>query len=105
MTNFQDIFGLCVRFGILMAASMKITDFWDVTQCGLDDRYQHFEETCCLQLLLWRWSQLLTWKCSYLSTGLHSIRSQQIVIQMKSDTITCFFKTITLNKSVTDSDK
>jgi hypothetical protein len=34
-----------VRSGILMAVTMKITAFWDMTPCSVVDMYKHFGGT------------------------------------------------------------
>jgi hypothetical protein len=49
---------LCLaRFEVLMAVTMKITVFWDVTLCSVVDYYHHFRATCCIDLHPWRWRQ------------------------------------------------
>jgi hypothetical protein len=37
-----------VRFQVLMVASMKMTDFWDVALHSLVEIYRHFRASCCL---------------------------------------------------------
>jgi hypothetical protein len=47
-----------VRFEVPKAMTMNIIVFWDMIQCSVVDRYQHFGETCCLHLLGKRVGQL-----------------------------------------------
>jgi hypothetical protein len=37
------------RFHILLVGSMKMTVFWDVALCSLEEIYQYFWGTFCLQ--------------------------------------------------------
>jgi hypothetical protein len=37
-----------VRFQVLTAASVKLTDFWVVTPCSLVEVYRRFSGACCL---------------------------------------------------------
>jgi hypothetical protein len=39
-----------VRFEVPKAMTMNIIVFWDIMQCSVVDRYQHFGESCCLHL-------------------------------------------------------
>jgi hypothetical protein len=39
-----------VRFKVLTAVKMSILVFWVVMSCGLSNRYQRFEGTCCFDL-------------------------------------------------------
>jgi hypothetical protein len=45
------------RFEVIMAVTMKITVFWDVTRCSVVDYYHHFRETFYIDLHHWRWRQ------------------------------------------------
>jgi hypothetical protein len=37
-----------VGFEVLRAARMKMSVFWVVAPCNLEEVYQHFRGTCCL---------------------------------------------------------
>jgi hypothetical protein len=39
-----------VRFVVITAETMKITVFWSVVQCSLEDYYWYFERIHCLHL-------------------------------------------------------
>jgi hypothetical protein len=43
----DEIF-LYVRFEVLMAASMDMTVFWDVTSCSVTEIYRRFRAAYCL---------------------------------------------------------
>jgi hypothetical protein len=59
---------------VLTEMNMSITIFCDVTHCRLLDNYQHFVETCCLQLQATLKTEAADpLKLWYLSTKLHCV--------------------------------
>jgi hypothetical protein len=47
--DFNQIYILClVRFQVLTAASMKLTAFWDIASCNLEEVYCCFRGAYCL---------------------------------------------------------
>jgi hypothetical protein len=63
-----------MRLYALMAASMKVITFWDMTQCSLVEVYRRFRGTNCLPPLSGRWSP---W---WLTTRLRGCMFQKTVI-------------------------
>jgi hypothetical protein len=41
----------------------KITVFWHMTPCSLEDKSQHVEQPCCLHHMPQRWKQQVLLKC------------------------------------------
>jgi len=51
-SGFKGLNGLhYVRFEVLIAVTVKVSIFWDVTPCNLACMYKNFRGTCCLHLL------------------------------------------------------
>jgi hypothetical protein len=69
------------RFAILTVVNSKIIIFWDVMSCSLMDGCQLFEETCCSQLLHWRWRRQVSMKHWYVPTKLHSAIPQKTILE------------------------